>query len=108
MKKLFLFAVVLLAVGYAIAQTFSPPVLTMGAPIATSVAQCPLSPVNAASLCPVQTASGVTWYTSGNGGPYVPLDAPSSGGVLSVNGKKPDATGNVALSATTTSSTTLQ
>lgn len=40
------------------------------------------------------------------GAAFVNPAAPANGGVQTVNGKKPDATGNVSLAATTTSTTT--
>jgi hypothetical protein len=62
------------------------------------LASCPAPTVGRDKLCDV---AGVGFEQSLNGGPYAPLGA-GTAPVTSVNGKKPDSTGNVALAATTT------
>lgn len=88
----------------AFAQTFNPPQLIWSGPLATSTAQCVTPAAGSASICPV-LSSGVVSYFAWNGTAWVDLaatTAPTTAAVLSINGKKPDATGNVSLSAVTT------
>lgn len=93
----------LLVVGavLAIARTraqASPQVYVFGVQAGTTVANCPVVAAGVTSYC--FTAAGA--YQSINGAAWasmVPL--PIGTGVLTVNNKKPDSTGNVSLAATT-------
>ena len=104
MKKLILFAVLVVAIlsGQATNPTtpvFAPPQILQGPPIPTATSQCITPVAHQASSCPVENSSGkIGWY-DWDGSVWQPR---SGGGVKTVNGKAPDANGNVQIFATTT------
>lgn len=106
MKKAVAVMVLILTVAVW-AQTppvFPAPQWSVGGPIATSPSQCATPAAHQGSWCPVETSPGVIVYYGWNGSAWQQLAftaAPVSP-VLTVNGKKPDASGNVTLAASTT------
>jgi hypothetical protein len=91
------------------AQSFGS--ITIG-PIASTVAGCPLSATNSATLCPVGSGTSFAMYVSYNGG--APQSLGTVGGVASFNGRSgavtltdADVTGaGVKVSTTVTSTAT--
>lgn len=72
MKKLMVFALILFAAVLVLAQTFKPPQLSSGPPIATSLAQCVTPAAHTASTCPVEDpTSGLISYFNWNGTAWV-------------------------------------
>lgn len=72
MKKLMVFALVLFAAVLVLAQTFKPPQMSSGPPIATSLAQCVTPAAHTASTCPVEDpTSGLISYFNWNGSAWV-------------------------------------
>lgn len=99
MKKLLLVALVSLLIGVSLRSQVSTPAYVLQVQSGTTIANCPVV-AGQTQFCYV--ATGAFW--SLNGGPYTPMisAAVPVTAVQTVNGKKPDATGNVALSASTT------
>ena len=114
MKRLLLIIVLVAVFGFAQTTTptvpvFAPPQILQGPPIPTAVSQCTMPAAHQASSCPVENPPGtIVWY-DWNGSAWQPR---TGGGVKTVNGKSPDASGNVQISAASvtnsTTSTTLQ
>lgn len=98
MRKTFFIAAICLLIGAAAGRTqVSTPAYVVQVQAGTTIANCPVV-AGATQFCYV--ATGAFW--SLNGGPYTPMLTPAVvGSVLTVNNKKPDATGNVALTAAT-------
>lgn len=116
MKQTLLIVVLLAVFGFA--QTtnpsvpiFNPPQLTWSGPLATSPTQCQTPAATAASLCFVQSSTGVAyWLWDGKQWNQLQL-ASQAAFVKTVNNHAPDSSGNVQLSAfsvtTSTTNTTL-
>jgi len=102
MKKLLILLALLSCSAFA--QTTTPTASWNGIETQQLLANCVLH--NTDSVVCVAT-DGISF--SYQGAPFVKLTAPTAptvNPVLAVNGKKPDSTGNVTISASTTSSTT--
>lgn len=88
---------------------FAPPQILQGPPIPTATSQCTTPAAHQASSCPVENPAGtIVWY-DWDGKQWNPR---GGSGVKTVNGKSPDSSGNVQISAASvtnsTTSTTLQ
>lgn len=74
MKKFAVTSLLLFVAVFLAAQSFGPPSLGFGGPIATSPSQCPVSAPHGFVLCPVETGPGTgAVYVSVNGSAAVQL-----------------------------------
>lgn len=111
MKKVILFLIAVTMAAAAQTAPTTPPTVTLVAVLvaAPTLAQCaalvPQTGASAFTVCAYGTAPNLGLAVSLNGSDFVPIGA---GTVKTVNSKAPDANGNVAISATSTTTTALQ
>jgi hypothetical protein len=79
--KLNVFLVVVLCLAtISFAQTFTPPQMSWGVPVATSPSQCVAPPAHGASMCPVEVAGAISYYFWNGSGWSLPQGTPGPQG----------------------------